>query len=226
MDMANQFLSLALFIMLLSFFIILNALSNFEDVKSKPVLSSIAMTFSDKSPEQILSPNTVESVLESNKEGDTLSKLEALFNAHITGIKTRKNRLGTMMKITIPITQFESSLLAPARKIDPVTLRFGAPGTFVPTLLSLMQTRETEIPYRMDMVLNTKQNPSSALTDNPQKLKADMEKVSTYSKRLVESGLPKKLISGGLGIGNPEMVDIYFTRYQPVNPLQNNSRGG
>ena len=76
MDMANQFLSLSLFIMLLSFFIILNSLSSYEDVKSKPVLNSISMAFSKDTPDPILAPNTVESPIESNNEGDSLDKLK------------------------------------------------------------------------------------------------------------------------------------------------------
>lgn len=223
--MANQFLSLALFIMLLSFFIILNALSNFEEVKSKPVLSSIAMTFSNQAPEEILSPNTVEAPEESNKEGDTLDKLEALFNANIAGLKVQKNRLGTTMQITLPIEQFENSLRAPtsSTRTDTLQQRRGSPGTFMPVLISLMQTRETEIPYRMDMVLNTDKSPAKSVIDDTAQLKRDQQKVASLAKRLEESGLQKKLISAGLAQGDSKMINIYFTRYTPVNPLEDNT---
>lgn len=218
--MANQFLALSLFVMLLSFFIILNALSNFEDVKSKPVLNSIALTFSNKDPEEVLSPNTVPAPAKSNKEGDTLDKLQALFNAHVTGVKVSKNRLGTTMHLRMPLSQFESSLLAPTRNTRANNQRLGAPGTFLPTLLSLMQTRETEIPYRMDMVLNIKDKPSASIVDEPEKTRNRMKKITVIAKKLEDSGIQKKLMSAGLGKGDEDMVDIYFARYVPVNPLQ------
>jgi len=220
MDMANQFLALSLFIMLLSFFIILNTLSNFEDVKSRPVLNSIATTFSNNAPEEVHSPNAVESKQKSVNEGDTLDNLKTLFNAHITGAKVSKNRLGTMMHIQMPLKQFENSLLAPSRSNAISSQRLGAPGTFTPTLISLMQTRETKIPYRMDMILNTKADPSNSVTDSPEQSRLDIQKVSTLSKRLEESGLAKKLISAGLAKGEVGMIDLYFTRYEPVNPMK------
>jgi len=220
MDMANQFLALSLFIMLLSFFIILNTLSNFEDVKSRPVLNSIATTFSNNAPEDVLSPNAVESVKKSVNEGDTLENLKNLFNAHITAAKISQNRLGTMMHIQMPLKQFENSLLAPSRNNAISSQRLGAPGTFTPTLISLMQTRETKIPYRMDMILSTKVDPANALIDTPEQSRLDMQKIATLSKRLEESGLEKKLISAGLGKGEVGMIDLYFTRYEPVNPTK------
>lgn len=210
--------------MLLSFFIILNALSNFEDVKSKPVLNSIALTFSNKDASEVLSPNTVQSIDMSNKEGDTLDKLQALFNAHITGVKITKNRLGTTMHLRMPLSQLESSLLEPTRRSSRIgSQKLGAPGTFLPTLLSLMQTRETEVPYRMDMVLNTKKNPAASIVDSPEQTRIDMQKIALISQKLEESGIQKKLMSAGLGQGTENMVDIFFVRYIPVNPLPEDS---
>jgi len=220
MDMANQFLSLSLFIMLLSFFIIMNALSNYEDVKSKPVLNSISMAFSNKAPEEILSPNTVQSTQKSNNEGDTLDKLNDLFSAQITAAEVSKNRLGTMMHIRMPLKKFENSLLAPVRTNN-AAQRLGEPGTFVATLVSLMQTRETQIPYRMDMVLNIDANPATAAANQVEQTNANMQNIATLAKKLEDSGLEKKFLSAGLGRGEVGMIDIYFTRYVPVNPLQN-----
>jgi len=215
MDMANQFLSLSLFIMLLSFFIILNSLSSYEDVKSKPVLNSISMAFSKDTPDPILAPNTVESPIESNNEGDSLDKLKNLFNAQITGVEVTTNRLGTMMHMRMPLSKFENSLLAPIRQVRPGA-RLGEPGTFIPTLLSLMQSRETEIPYRMDMVLNTAENPAEAFANDADQTRLDMKKIANLTKRLEDSGLDKKLISGGIARGEVGMIDIYFKRYIPV----------
>ncbi|MFK7838835.1 MAG: hypothetical protein AB8B83_00755 [Bdellovibrionales bacterium] len=223
MDMANQFLSLSLFIMLLSFFIILNSLSSYEDVKSRPVLNSIASTFSRDTPEQLLQPNTIESVQESNNEGDTLDQLQDLFNAHITGAEISINRLGTIMYVRMPLEEFEKSLLAPSREPRPGQ-KLGDPGTFMPTLLSLMQTRESKVPYRMDMLINIAENPSEAIVNAPEETFNVMSKIANVTKRLEDSGLEKKLLSGGLVRGDVGSIDITFTRYIPVNPLQEGGR--
>ncbi len=219
MDMANQFLALSLFIMLLSFFIILNALSNFQEIKSRPVLNSLAAAFSNDEPKEVFAPSTVQSIQQSIQEGDTLDKLEQVFNAHITGVKIQKNRLGTMMHISMPLKQFESSLLAPARNRAFSSDRLGEPGSFVSTLISLMQTKETDIPYRMDMILNTKRDPAAALTNSSEEIRQDMRKISILSKKLEDSGLEKKLLSAGLERGEVGMIDIYFSRYEAVNPV-------
>ena len=47
--MANQFLSLSLFLMLLSFFIVLNSMSDFEKQTAVPaVLNSLSLAFSSR----------------------------------------------------------------------------------------------------------------------------------------------------------------------------------
>ena len=48
----GQLLAMSLFIMLLAFFIVLNAISNYENSKVKPVLQSIELTFASKITEE------------------------------------------------------------------------------------------------------------------------------------------------------------------------------
>jgi len=72
----------------------------------------------------------------------------------------------------------------------------------------------------MDMVLNTESDPATAITDQTEQIRLDMRKISTLSQRLEESGIEKKLISAGATKGEVGMIDLYFTRYHPVNPIQ------
>ena len=44
-SVSSQLLGLSLFIMLLAFFIVLNAISNFEESKIKPVMANLSHTF-------------------------------------------------------------------------------------------------------------------------------------------------------------------------------------
>ena len=215
--MANQFLALSMFVMLLSFFIILNALSNFEDIKAKPVLNSIALTFSKSTPEEPLAPNIVESQVTSNDEGDTLDKLQKLFSAHVVGVDAHQTRLGSMMHLRIPFSRFETSLMQPTRSSAGANQRLGAPGTLLPTMISLLQTRDTDIPYRVDMVLNTKERPAQAIVDQTEQTRLDMKKISRITQRLEDNGLEKKVMSAGLDKGEEGMIDLYFSRYIPID---------
>lgn len=214
--MANQFLSLSLFIMLLSFFIILNAVSTFESVKSRPVLNSISLTFSSDEVEKERNKpsNFVEANSRTEKQATTLDKLEGLFDANIVGVKIRKNRLGTVMQIRMGFDEFSRAVELPAQ----------ATGSFVPTLVSLIRTRDGAIPYRMDMILNV----------DPKRIeKADQgdlsgilsarRNITRLSQKLESKGVEKKLMSAGLGPGEDGMVDIVFRRYEAFNPLKNNT---
>ena len=101
----------------------------------------------------------------------------------------------------------------------------GAGGGFGATLISLLQARETEIPYRMDMILNIEENPARFQNDSPQKMEAAIKKVSSFAEKLEAAGLPKKLVTSGVGQGEKETVDLYFRRYEPFNPLGEKSPG-
>ncbi len=230
-DMANQFLSLSLFVMLLSFFIILNTMSNFEEVKARPVLNSLAATFSNKETKQeILSPNVVESDEQGAKEGDTLSEIESLFNAHITGVKVRKNREGTEMHVRMNVNAFERSLTAPVRSAwrkpgvtDEEAAAIGAPGSFLPVLISLMQSTDMDNPYRMDMVLNTEKPLPDIMSSNPDGIRASLQRVAMFAQKMEQSGLARKMVSAGLAKGNANMIDLYFRKYETINPLVSKS---
>lgn len=221
MDMSNQFLSLSLFIMMLSFFIILSTVSDFEQNKSQPVINSISTAFSNKEIEEKLLPNTVEAPEEAASEGDALDKLDKLFNTTITGAQITRNRLGTVMHVRIPVAEFEKAVNIPPA----ATLQGGAPilqntdNSFMPTLASLIQTKSSEVTYRMDMVLNIDKPAAIKAKDDPQNLKKDIQKVTGFAEKLEAAGVPVKLVSAGVVQGDPLMIDIYFKRYQPFNPM-------
>lgn len=223
--MANQFLSLSLFIMLLAFFIILSAVSNFEEMKSQPVLESLALTFSDKQIEPELLPNTEESEVESTKEGSTLDKIEGLFSSQIAGAEVSQNRLGTVMHARMPFSEFK-------KVIDQISLTSFASDPyldetegFLATLISLTQSSDIGVPYRMDVVLNTRQTPEQIARQNPTLLNTNTKKMALLSDKMRVSGMPRKMMSIGMMKGTPDMVDIYFRRYEPFSPVSGGSGG-
>lgn len=203
--------------MLLSFFIILNALSNFEDVKSQPVLNSISVAFSNQDLPEDMSPNVIEDPIESFNEGDTLDNLKALFESQITGVDVEKNRLGTVMHIRMPVARFEKGLVAASQTQNDGVFK-GLSGVFLPTLVSLLVSAET-IPYRMDMVMNLGENPAKVQNESPQDIERHTKKVAWYAQKIEEAGLPRKYVTAGLGVGEEKTIDLYFRRYEPFNPL-------
>ncbi len=219
--MANQFLGLSLFIMLLSFFIILNTMSNFEEIKSRPVLNSISVAFSKNEIEEDAAPSFDEDQVQSSfREGDTLDRLEELFRSQITGLDVQKNRMGTVMHIQVSLQKFEKGIMAPVQTGQQRgAVLGGIGGSFAPVLVSVLRAEDAVIPYRLDMILNMEQNPAKFQNERPQDMNAKIRKVAAFAEKLEEAGLPKKLVTSGVGQGKEGTIDLFFRRYEQFNPL-------
>lgn len=211
--MANQYLTLALFLMMLSFFIVLNGMSSYDNKKKDLVVSSVKDAFSleIKEPEiaSLIDVNAVQSL----HTGDSLERMRGLFGTHISNFRASKNRMGTVMKVTLPYDEFKTAIQKSVA-VSPDTLGPDGDeqGSFLPTMISLVRSEKSGVPYRMDIVLNA-----------PQHVAEDVNKVSLLTDMLEKAGLPEHLISAGLGEGPAEMVDLYFRRYEAYNPLNHNA---
>lgn len=217
--MANQFLSLSLFLMLLSFFIVMNAISSFEENKAQPVLNSLTRAFATTNVElQKPSPAPVESITKAAQKGDTLEAIEGVFSAHIAGFEPKRNRLGTVMHVKLPIARFENAL----RVEDYENYRTspGVAGAFAQTLVTLVRADQGGQKYRIDMILNTETDPAVNSVNNPQALKDDLTRAGAIATRLEQIGLPKKMISIGLKQGKTGMLDVFIRRYEPFVLIQ------
>ncbi len=207
--------------MLLSFFIVLNSMSTFEeDVAVPAVLNSLNLAFSgrdNKLPEGYVNigPSAVPSDHENGGgEGDTLETLEGLFNAHLAGFQTKRNRLGTVLHSSLPIKDFEKAIKESS---------FGAPqggeadpATFSQTMITLLRSAEKGNPYRIDMVYNQEIDPTLMLRGAPDSFQKALIRVSALAGDLERKGMPKKMMSVGLAKGKPGIVDVYFYRYKPL----------
>ena len=213
--MVNQFLALSLFVMLLAFFIVLNSLSTFESEKTRQIVDSITIAFSSRNADN-LSANVTNDPMDSFRDGDSLEKISALFKAEISGIKVTKNRFGTVMHIRVPVLEFEKALLMGSGAAGAPLNDMGSP--FLPMLISVLDSEEA-IPYRIDMVMNMEGNPAAIQNENPEVVATLSKKVTFYAEKLEASGLPRKLITAGLGEGEKRMMDLYFRPYEPFNPL-------
>jgi hypothetical protein len=214
--MANQFLGLSMFIMLLSFFIILNAISDFDPKKAAPVLNSLSTAFSVED-EMLVDIADEASERDSDSKGTTLDKIQGLFAAHITGQESKQNRLGTVLRIRMPFDEFEkevsSSLSRSAQ--NNAALTQGTKGFFLSTLVSLVDTKAGNDPYKMDMVVYY----GAALDDASSTRLA--KKISAIASKIERAGLPRKMLSSGLSeetMDNADgMIDLYFRPYHPFD---------
>ena len=195
--MANQFMTLSLFIVLLSFFIVLNSIAKFDDTKASVVSKSVTVAFSNKSIDETTFNTTVQSTYMSDKSGDTLTDIEGLFKSQITGVGVQKNRLGTVMHIKMSVPNFESAINNANTPLQNNTL--------IPTLVTLMQLQDT-LPYMMDVFLNTQDD-----TRDEDMIKA----VAGYTDALEELGVSQTLINAGVKLGEDNTVELIFRRYIP-----------
>ena len=219
--MANQFLSLSMFLMLLSFFIVLNSMSTFEKEVAVPaVLNSLSMAFSKQENKLIkeyinIGPATRPSPHESGSgDGDTLETIEGLFNAHLAGFKMKRNRLGTVMHVSLPIDEFEKAIKT--SNLEAPQGGDTSPLSFSQTMITLLRSAEKENPYRIDMVYNLENDPMILLRGAPDTFKYELIRVSALAGHLERKGMPKKMVSVGLTKGKPDIIDLYFYRYKPL----------
>jgi hypothetical protein len=208
--MANQFLTLSLFIMLLAFFVVLNAMSTFDETKARPVMDSLFQAFTAREAvrdEQmdVLHPAFLET------EGSTLDQLQGFFRSEVPEAQIRKNRLGTIMQVRVPLSYFEHEL---ASRGDGQGTGFG--GDFSQMLVSLMAS-SVKVPYSMAMQINMKDSPSRAQNETPEIVTANLKKVAGFAERIEAAGLPKNLVTAGLGQGPEGTIDFYFRRYEPFH---------
>lgn len=220
-NMANQFLGLSLFIMLLAFFIILNSISTYEDTKSRPVLNSLIVAFSNRDPVDVLPPGPMVQESQTTSLGSTLDKLEALFISQISAADTRQNRLGTIMYVRAPFDDFRDAVLSslsgapppPKNPLDEQKI------DLLPMLVSLLET-QGDVPYKMDMILNIEKEPSELLSESPEEFAVHNNAVSSIARKITEAGLPTRQITAGIQNGDAGFVNLVFRRYEPFNPLQ------
>ena len=215
--MASQYLALSLFIMLLSFFIILNSKSTFDSEKSRAVANSLSMVFSQEYLPEDLAPSMKSDQFKASRSGSTITQLSALFSSEISGVDIKTNRLGTIMHLNLKVDEFEKILKNSLGGADSAQISAGN-FDFLATLVSLLDSQDS-IPYRMDIVLALEQSPSKLQNEDPDEIATRVGQVSLYAKRLEEAGLPPKLVTSGIGPGKAGRINLYFHRYKVFNPL-------
>ena len=223
-SMSGQLLGLSLFVMLLAFFIVLNAISSFEATRIKPVIESLGYAFASRMAEQPVDdhPSMREDEDMSISEGKTVDRLKALFSAQIPSNEAVVSHRKGALHVRVPYDDFKGAVMATGQRNalnqPQGSIKF-LKGFFLPTLVALMKTDEVSAPYRMDMILNIPENPATLQNQQPQQLAAFVKNMSVLAGKIEDAGLSTKLISTGLQQGEAGMVDLLFRPHIPYDPL-------
>lgn len=229
--MAQHYLALSLFVILLCFFLVLDSLSTFEVVKAQSVKQSLQFAFAGKVEGDKDLPSIHVTPTETFRQGDALDPVKALFNAQIKTFKASTNRMGTEMMVRLPISEFEAALKETASTgISEKNAFERTGGPFLPTLVSLLQAAQGRVPYRLDILLNIPGDPAALMAgDEKDNATRDLiRKVSGYALMLEKAGMPRKTVSAGLAQALPgnafegegeSYIELYFRHYVPVDPL-------
>ena len=234
----GQLLALSLFVMLLAFFIVLNAISNYEKSKVKPVLQSIETTFASRITEdENDKPSVTASAESSLSEGDVLDRLQSLFVAQIPSYSGKIDRNTGTMHVELSFDELEAEVMAIDRgdrnKVDEaekasekeIALEEAESkkllkGFFLPALVALVKNDMAAKPYRMDILVNIDENPALLNNSAPQRMKELMTRIGQMAVKIEDIGLPERLMSIGVKSGKAGMVELFFRPHLPYNPLE------
>lgn len=119
------------------------------------------------------------------------------------------------MHLRMKLDDFEKNMMAPVRESENVS---NFEGPFLQTIVALLNAEDT-IPYRMDILLHTQEEPAVLYATDPENLQARMRQVARFTENLENAGMPTQLVTSALSQGDPEYIDLYFRRYVPFNPM-------
>jgi hypothetical protein len=189
---------LSLFLLLLAFFILLNALSTIEEKKSRKVLTSVAATF-----RSVVDSDTQAQILVSDlgPTPEAHEVLDALEQLWVTSIPiTRVDRLtgGQAMRLTLPVNELFLGGQAVLRA-DREQLIDGT---------SLVLARKPGATLtEAQVVFGVEARPEMLALPTAQ-LAAD--RAGKMAAAFVEHGSPEARIGVGLRAGDPKMMQIRF----------------
>ena len=216
---AGQMMNLSLFIMLLAFFIVLNSLSSYEEIKSEKVRRSIQITFSNEAKEELGAVS--QSELESFNEGHTFDRLDALFQAQIVTFDSQKSKSTGRMNVQLPYEKFISAIQA-GGQYDATrypSRREIRDNFFLPTLASIIRSNIDGAPTRMEITFHVPDNPAAMHNNAPDALKEKINVIGEVARSLMDQRLPEKLINISYEKGDPAIVDLSFIKYVPFSPV-------
>ena len=220
---STQLLSLALFIMLLAFFIVLNALSTFDENKVEPILGNLEKTFSTTNSDiaqrrPSVRPSDSSEEFSGEGKASTINRLKDLFRGRLSQIEITENTEKGIMMVEVPYQDFSTATLIVGQTADILDVE---EVPFLPTLVSLLKTAQDGNIYRMDILLQTDEDPLDLKQNAPDRFRTARDNVGRLSRRLEDAGLSPYHLSIGLREGQENTLNLIFTPYEALNILEN-----
>lgn len=201
-------LFLALYLLLLAFFILLNTISTFEEVKTREVQESLSSAFA-----AILPPTTSLQTVTSIDgpvvaAEDVQKKLGQLFQTAIKVVRVEVIQPGKLMEVIMHVDQLfdPNSILIRERQAD-----------FVKELASVLADDEGYASYELEMVMGSDIG-SKGEIDVATNLQ--IARAGSFARELVDAGAPENHIYVGIDPGaDPFIVTFrFFWQFGPKEP--------
>ncbi|OSQ44041.1 flagellar motor protein MotB [Thalassospira alkalitolerans] len=203
-------LFLALYLLLLAFFILLNTISTFEEVKTREVQESLSSAFA-----AILPPTTSLQTVTS-LEGPvaaaeaTQDKLGSLFKTAIKVVRVQVIQPGTLMEVIMHVDQLfdNNSILIRERQSD-----------FMDQLTEVLSDDGGYSSYEMEMVMGSEVG-SKGTVEIENNLQ--IARAGAFARDLIDRGAPEQHLYVGIDPGaDPFIVTFrFFWNFGPKEPPQ------
>ncbi len=191
-------LFLGLYLLVLSFFILLVTISTREELKTLAVMDSLTSTF-----RTVLPPSTDLTAF-SAKEGEVVirqrfqEQITKIFTTAMRVIKVEIVQPGRVMRVVMPA---DALFLTGETEIRPA--RF----PLLDRLVATLSGRPPGVRYDMEFVIGSAYTPDN---DLPLRQTLEMARVGSFAHAMLARGVPPDSISVGLKPGSRKNVVIWF----------------
>lgn len=191
-------LFLALYLLVLAFFILLVSISTIEDVKSKALMESLSSTFS-----AVLPPRTDLTAFNATT-GEFLAadefqrQVTGLFSTVVGVIKVETIQPGRLMRVEI-----EGDSLF---EVDQAVVRDGQ-SDFMDRLVSALSSNPPGLRFEMEVVAPTPWQDGETLPIRPN---LAIERIGAFARELLKRGAPPEGVAIGLRGSEASTFEIWF----------------
>ncbi len=191
-------LFLALYLLILAFFILLVSISTLEKTKAKAAMSSVTSTFSN------ILPPSVELKAFSTEEGAILAgqafqeKVTNIFATTIQVAKVEVVQPGRLMRVVLPA---DALFFPSTTKIRPGRL------PFMDRIVAALSGRPPGVRYDMEFIVGSALDKNERLPVNQT---LEMSRSGVFVRELKKRGAPPDSIAMGLMPGNSDKIIIRF----------------
>ena len=221
-------MALSLFLMLLAFFIVLNSISSYEEYKVKPVMNNIKTTFAPRALRLETSPSRQKNPIKAMGKGSTVERLQALFRAQIPSADIHYNKSTGVMRMEMAYDKLEKAIMAIGQEKPDLDNPEDAPADFfVPMLASLLDLEKADRPYRMSIMRTFSRDPASRYLKRKSMMQKRIESHGALAEKLVEGGVPGKVLSIGMqAYDEANRAILYFRPYKQYQQKSMNGQQG